>query len=142
MLKQEQYFDFFDPDYKWTQAKEDIFVELLHSPTSSTKEVIAAIRKAGGVPVLAHPHNQLQYIPDLVEAGLMGIETNHPDLTDEEVQQARELANRLGLYKTGGTDHHGVLGGYEWMNPKIACELPGNSADERSFMELYHRVLG
>ncbi len=142
VLKQEQYFEFFDPDFKWSQEKGDLFVKLLNSPLPSTKEVIAAIRKAGGVPVLAHPHNQLQYIPDLVEAGLMGVETNHPELTDEEILQADKLADRFGLYKTGGTDHNGVLGGFEWMNPGLKCDLSRNSVSKDSFMSLYQRQLG
>ena len=108
----------------------------------STKDVIAAIRKAGGVPVLAHPHNQLQYIPDLIEAGLMGVEANHPSLTDEEIRQLHILADEKGLYKTGGTDHSGILGGYDELNPELACELDRNNHGEQDFMNLYERKLG
>lgn len=140
--KEEDYFDFFDPDFKWDPVTQARIEEEIHMPQPSTKAVIAAIRKAGGVPVIAHPHNQLRYIPDLIEAGLMGIEANHPDLTDEEITQAHQLANERGLYKTGGTDHSGVLGGFEYTNPQLRCELPRNSVSEGDFMKLYRRELG
>lgn len=141
-LKKEQYFEFFDPDFKWnpvTQAKID---EILQIPPLSTKVIIASIREAGGVPVLAHPHKQLQYVPELVEAGLMGIECNHPGLTAEEKTLAHRLADRYNLYHTGGTDHSSVLGGYEHLNSAHKCDFENNTASEEDFMMLYRRVLG
>ncbi len=132
-------YDFFEPDFRKTPEKAARVEAICQLPPEPPiKDVIAAIRKAGGVPILAHPHNQIQYIPDLIEAGLMGVEANHPDLTDEEVVQLHALADRYGLYRTGGTDHSGVLGGTSWL----PCELPRNSVEEKYFMELYTRALG
>lgn len=142
ILKQEEYFRFFDPDFKWSPESEERIMAEIQMYEPSTKDVIAAIRKAGGVPVLAHPHDQLQYIPDLIEAGLMGVEANHPSLTDEEIRQLHILAEEKGLYKTGGTDHSGILGGYDELNPELACELDRNNHGEQDFMNLYERKLG
>lgn len=142
LMKEEDYFLFFDPDFKWNAETEKLIVAEIQMPEPSTKEVIAAIRKAGGVPVLAHPHSQLQYIPELIEAGLMGVESNHPILSDEEIINLHKLAAVRGLYKTGGTDHSGVLGGYEQKNPLYACDLERNSQSEKDFMALYERKLG
>ncbi len=142
ILTETDYFDFFDPDFKWNPVTEAEIVKRIQMPEPSTKTVIAAIRKAGGVPILAHPHNQLQYIPDLIDTGLMGVEANHPNLNDDEVKLLHEMARERKLYRTGGTDHHGALGGYESQNSNRKCVLSRNCADEQSFMVLYQRILG
>lgn len=142
IMKPEEYFSFFDPDFKWTEESEQRIMAEIRMYEPSTKDVIKAIIQAGGVPVLAHPHDQLQYIPGLIEAGLMGVEANHPSLTDEEIRKLHFLADEKGLYKTGGTDHSGALGGYDEMNPALACELGRNSQSEKDFMDLYERKLG
>ena len=73
-------------------------------------EMIDVIRAAGGIAVLAHPHNQTQYLPGLAAMGLGGVEVDHPDLTEYDSAEAIRLANELGLYQSGGTDHTGLLG--------------------------------
>jgi len=142
VMKPEDYFSFFDPDFKWNPETEARIMAELQMYEPSTRDVIQAILTAGGVPVLAHPHNQINYIPDLIEAGLMGVEANHPDLTDREIAQLHALAEAQGLYRTGGTDHSGILGGYEGLNPEFCCELERNSQSEKDFMDLYERKLG
>lgn len=72
----------------------------------------------------------------------MGVESNHPSLSDEEIINLHKLAAVRDLYKTGGTDHSGVLGGYEQKNPLYACDLERNSQSEKDFMDLYERKLG
>lgn len=79
-------------------------------------EVFAAIRAAGGLAVLAHPV-QLRFtnfaecerlVRGFKEAGLEGIEVHHGD---HDVAQSRfflELARRLDLVPTGGSDFHGA----------------------------------
>lgn len=141
-LKEEQYFEFFDPDFKWNPVIDEKIKQIIQMPAPSTVDVIRAIRKAGGVPVIAHPAGQLHLIPELVKAGLMGIECNHPNLSAEETKLAHKLAEEYRLYKTGGTDHSGVLGGYEQMNPQLRCNNEGNAASEEDFMQLYKRELG
>ncbi len=74
------------------------------------KETLDQIRRAGGVSVLAHPQDQLQYVPLLVEMGLKGIEVSHPDIDEKSSVDAAKLAKEYGLYTSGGTDHTGALG--------------------------------
>lgn len=72
-------------------------------------QAVEVIRAAGGLAVLAHPGwgQQDALIPDLVAAGLDGIEVYYPDHAPAQVEQYRALAARYGLLVTGGTDFHG-----------------------------------
>ena len=76
-------------------------------------DAVRAIREQGGVPVLAHPGQMGSWsiIPDLVEAGLLGIEVYHPDHDEAAERRAREAAETHGLIMTGGSDYHGRYGG-------------------------------
>ena len=40
-------------------------------------EIIQLIRDAGGIPILAHPHGQLQHMEELMEMGIEGLEVSH-----------------------------------------------------------------
>ncbi|WP_080876064.1 PHP domain-containing protein [Oceanobacillus timonensis] len=73
---------------------------------------VEAIVADGGVAVVAHPGQLHSYemISELVEAGLGGIERNHPDHTAKDHKQVEELAEKYGLIMTGGTDYHGDFG--------------------------------
>lgn len=72
---------------------------------------------AGGVAVLAHPglygrrDGEVGVATDLIEAmaqaGLAGIEANHPDHRPEHTRLYTDLAVGLGLAITAGSDHHG-----------------------------------
>ena len=80
------------------------------------KEVIELIIDANGIPILAHPislkkdMNELEnYIVELVEYGLAGIEVYHPDQPMEYRVQLLNLAHRYGLLVTGGSDYHGPV---------------------------------
>ncbi|MDO4740609.1 MAG: PHP domain-containing protein [Eubacteriales bacterium] len=84
-------------------------------PTAET--MVKLIREAGGVPVLAHPHNQAKYVEGLVEFGLLGVECSHELVQPEEEKELRALAQKHNLYMTGGTDHHGDMGGEETRFP-------------------------
>jgi len=79
-----------------------------------TSEAITWIREAGGVPVLAHPHWTKRKGPELVEmcsalkeAGLMGIEVFYSTHTKRQTSEYLELARKLDLLMTGGSDFHG-----------------------------------
>ena len=80
--------------------------------TPPMKEVITAIREAGGIPVLAHPYNHsFKYIRELVDMGLKGIEISHPEITENGVKLAVHAAIEYNLYCSGGTDHFGPMSG-------------------------------
>lgn len=73
------------------------------------EEAVEAIRRAGGVPVLAHPlrSGTPERVARWVERGLGGIEAYYPDHTPEDVRRFLELARRYRLVATGGSDYHG-----------------------------------
>lgn len=72
---------------------------------------------AGGVAVLAHPGLYadragdgglaLDVIEEMADAGLAGIEADHPDHSMAQRDRYRDLAHGLGLEVTGGSDFHG-----------------------------------
>ena len=72
-------------------------------------QVIRVIRDAGGVPVLAHPIylNDDAYIDRLVADGLAGLEVYHSGHPLDAIQRYEQIANRLKLLKTSGSDYHG-----------------------------------
>jgi predicted metal-dependent phosphoesterase TrpH len=77
---------------------------------------VTLIRRAGGVPVLAHPRSPGYEIPDaviaeLTEAGLCGIEVFHFDHDEAERMRLSALARSLDLIATGGSDDHGSFNG-------------------------------
>jgi len=73
------------------------------------EEAFRIIRKGGGVPVIAHPGlmGKDEYIEEFVSYGLRGIEVYHTDHSSFKRRHYEELARRLGLIMTGGSDCHG-----------------------------------
>ncbi|WAM34524.1 PHP domain-containing protein [Caldicellulosiruptor morganii] len=78
-------------------------------------EAIEAIKKAGGLAILAHPHRYLyleegpeDVFEELKEYGLDGIEVYHSDHTDRETKQLFEIARKLDFLISGGSDFHGA----------------------------------
>ena len=80
-------------------------------------EAIAAIKAAGGVAVLAHPHLNGLTDPDQFERflltlktmGLQGIEAIYPDHPQAVTMAYCHLARKHDLLITGGTDFHGAV---------------------------------
>lgn len=87
-------------------------------------DAIAAIKEAGGIPVLAHPgqFDNFAAVPEWVEIGLEGIEVRHPLHEEQEEEQAAKLAEQFRLIKTGGSDFHGFYGE---MNVEIGSKSMG-----------------
>ena len=75
-------------------------------------QAVDAIVKDGGLAVVAHPGQLDSYdlIPELVEVGLGGIERNHCDHDEVDIQRIEALADKYKLIMTGGTDYHGSFG--------------------------------
>jgi phosphoribosyl 1,2-cyclic phosphate 1,2-diphosphodiesterase len=91
------------------------------------KTAIQAITEAGGVPVLAHPgqYNNFPAVPELVDAGLQGIEVWHPLHGPEDEEKAKRFAEEYNLVMTGGSDFHGFYGETEIV---LGCKNPGVEA--------------
>lgn len=77
-------------------------------------EGIQRITESGGMASLAHPVRLPQcgeeladFLGDLIDVGLRGIEVFHSEHSPSDTAQFAELARRLDLVPTGGTDFHG-----------------------------------
>lgn len=78
-------------------------------------EAVKLISEVGGIPVLAHPFQYKmsdarlsQFVGELKEAGLIGIETIYSKYTAGEIRQLKSLAKQYDLLITGGSDFHGA----------------------------------
>ena len=103
-------------------TRDEAFLELLHNDSKyyvthaapTPESAITCINRAGGVAVIAHPFASrrgetisVSTFKSLVDAGLHGIEVNHRDHSAEERRQLTQIADELGLIKTGSSDYHG-----------------------------------
>jgi 3',5'-nucleoside bisphosphate phosphatase len=79
----------------------------------SALEGITLIHRAGGLAVMAHPglNKTDESIPDLVAAGLDGIECFHTKHTVATAERYQKIAREHGLLITGGSDCHGLSKG-------------------------------
>lgn len=77
----------------------------------SLKEAIDIIEGTGGIPVIAHPGNNLKdnldIIYDLINEGIKGIEVFSSYHSDEQVDFFYNIAQKNNLIITCGTDFHG-----------------------------------
>jgi predicted metal-dependent phosphoesterase TrpH len=78
-------------------------------------EAISWIREAKGVAVLAHPtwvkdtgDGLMACVTALKEAGLDGVEVHYSTHSKSQTSNYLELAQRLNLLVTGGSDFHGI----------------------------------
>ncbi|MGY1664935.1 PHP domain-containing protein [Geodermatophilus sp. SYSU D00696] len=78
-------------------------------------EGIRLVREAGGVPVFAHglATRRGRVVDDaavaaMADAGLLGLEVDHPDHSPAERDHLHGLARELGLLTTGSSDYHGT----------------------------------
>ncbi|HEV2359553.1 MAG TPA: PHP domain-containing protein [bacterium] len=94
---------------------------------ASPEEAVEVIRRAGGVPVLAHPGwaasgPVIERVPRLVAHGLAGVEAYYPDHTADMIASYLDVARRYRLIVTGGTDFHG--GGLATRVPLGSVPVP------------------
>jgi len=75
----------------------------------SALEAVELIHQAGGLAVMAHPglNRTDEIIPDLVDAGLDGIECFHTKHSTTMAERYLEIADKFHLLVTGGSDCHG-----------------------------------
>jgi predicted metal-dependent phosphoesterase TrpH len=73
------------------------------------EEAVRLIRKAGGVPVIAHPGlaERDALIPGLIEAGMMGIECYYIEHSAAQRAAYIQICKDRDLVATGGSDFHG-----------------------------------
>ena len=102
------------------------------SSTLTPADAIGMIKGCGGVAVLAHPvrNGAEAHLPELLAAGLDGIEAYSPSHTPHDVERFCALARQRRLVITGGTDFH---------QPTAERPRPGVEIEEddlTSFLEL------
>lgn len=75
-------------------------------------DAIRFLRSIKAVPILAHPlqttdENTLRtLLPEMCDAGLLGMETHHSSYDDSKIRTALQIASDFSLYKSGGSDFH------------------------------------
>ena len=76
-------------------------------------DAVRLIRRARGVPVFAHPGlaDRDALIPELIEAGLLGIEAIYAEHSAAQTGHYKEICRAHGLVATGGSDFHGERSG-------------------------------
>ncbi len=76
----------------------------------SARDAIALIHEAGGLAVMAHPglNRTDDIIPELVAAGMDGIECFHTKHSTATSEHYLMIADKHGLLVTGGSDCHGM----------------------------------
>jgi len=80
----------------------------------SLSKAITLIKQAGGFAAVAHPGSMekgsalsFQEIKELKKQGVTGLEVFHSQHGDRDTKSYREIAARLDLIVTGGSDFHG-----------------------------------
>ena len=106
LVEQSGYYAWFVKNFRDQRAKFPPAKDFLSVP-----ELISMVDKAGGFTLVAHPHNQLDDIEELIEIGIRGLEVWHPDMTPEEQKRAYDIAIQHRLFISGGSDHSGLCGG-------------------------------
>jgi predicted metal-dependent phosphoesterase TrpH len=100
-------------------AKHDFYVPNRGVP--DTIEAIKLIRRAGGVPIIAHPLSRgkapklgepmpLAHYEEMIAAGLAGFELHHRDVSWRVRRWLKNLVKEHDLIVTGSSDYHGLTG--------------------------------
>ncbi len=127
-----------------TNSVMDAYAKYIHedSPvyvqrkTVSPQDAVEIIYDAGGIPVIAHPHDldiAESLIKELMNYGLRGIEAYHRKHSPACVEYFSSMAEELGLIVTGGSDFHtpNIMNGQiilgknfvpEWVYDKLIKE--------------------
>jgi predicted metal-dependent phosphoesterase TrpH len=77
---------------------------------ASPADVVALVRRCGGVVSMAHPGVTAMdhLIAPLAEAGMAGLEVFHSDHDEAAIARYSVIARDCGLAMTGGSDFHGT----------------------------------
>lgn len=106
LVEQKNYMAWFNENFRNQRRKYPSVYPFL-----SLGELVKLIKAAGGIAIVAHPHNQLDDIDFLIENGVVGLEMNHSMMTPEERRRAYKIAMEKNLFISGGSDHEGLCGG-------------------------------
>jgi predicted metal-dependent phosphoesterase TrpH len=138
----EEYDEFRMPNFSYKLGLEDKVKEItgMSYRNISTERAIKTILEAGGVPVVAHPHGLMRFAEEFLDMGVMGFETRFPFSDEKDFDFFENICNERGLYKMGGSDHSGILGGPG--RDLEVCPYEQSGITEEDFMMIYERKLG
>lgn len=101
-------------------------------------EAVQLVNAAGGVAVLAHPGAASRggclddaVIEVMADAGMAGLEVDHPDHDQATRERLAALAARLRLLATGSSDDHGSLTGRR-LGSELTCAAVWEALRERA----------
>lgn len=107
------------------------------------KECIDLIINSGGIPVLAHPKtlelsNKELYnlVYEMKYNGLMGIESIHSSHNKEEIQSYLDIANKLDLLVSGGSDFHG-----KFTKPNVHLGIINNEKIKKKDLTILSKLV-
>jgi len=103
----------------WPNGQDRYYVPNRGVP--DTIEAIKLIRRAGGVPIIAHPLSRgkgpkffeplpVAHFEEMIAAGLAGFEVHHRDVKFRARNWLKKLAKKHDLIYTGSSDYHGLTG--------------------------------
>lgn len=111
----------------------------VHRKGADLDAAISAIKKSGGIPVLAHPLSLYiswgkiePVLKNLHERGIEGLEAFHSGVKKTEALRLEEIAHRTGFFVTGGSDFHGE---HIRKDRKIGYACNGEKIPERLWTE-------
>lgn len=106
--------------------KSKLFIDMSKSRPTYT-DTLEAIHRAGGKAFLAHPgrymnkFNVLNYLDEMIEKGLEGIEVYYPDHSYEFSKNLLKKVKEHGIYASGGSDdHHSQKEGIQYDMGRIS----------------------
>lgn len=87
------------------------------------------ISEAGGVGAMAHPGTLRRdgLITDFMSCGMRALEVYHPKHGEKHIARYKQLAEKMGLVATGGSDSHGRRDGKLLLG---TCTVPISTIDE------------
>ena len=125
----------------------------LPTETTDVVDAIGLIRRAGGVPIIAHPlggaadaGNNLdrgdlpqEHFEQLIDAGLAGFEVYHREVPEFARQWLLRLAEKHDLIVTGSSDYHGLDGkpnrlGENLTSPEMLDRIIGQASGTRAIL--------
>ena len=147
IYEREEYSEFFEKNFRRDPSVKRSILHDLGYHYVTAEEAIETVLRADGVPIIAHPSEHGKYFfkeetEKYIKLGVKGFEVHHPIMSAEEREFYNAVCDEHGLYKLGGIDHHGILGGFCDTMPKLRAEPSEGFIDEENFMKLYRRELG
>ena len=143
----DEYPEFFNSTFNVPKPRKFEIEDIIGLHHPQAEDVIDIILKADGVPIIAHPTEHGRYFfkeetEKYLKLGVKGFEVCHPGMSADEQAFYTAVCDERGLYKLGGTDHHGKLGGFCDRMPDLCAQINEGYTTEQEFMKLYKRQLG